>query len=288
MDSRGSRKWSVRGIVRHDSDLAMSCPIAFSDDEHRDFRWCFYSELCFYVFLGRDRTHVAFSIMKIDQVAKVLSESLEDYVMSRAERRDFKALMEEVRGDTKAISTVRSLAFRMARDQMEESHQVMEWLEVVIKTLYAKESKSSNRAYFSPGTDCLNEIRSFISGASESLDICVFTITDDRIVERILHAFERGVKIRLITDDDKSEDLGADVLRLQKAGVDTVFDVTDAHMHHKFAIADGKRLLSGSYNWTRSAATKNDENIVVSNDGRLVHDFCETFDTMWNRLEQQQ
>jgi len=226
--------------------------------------------------------------MEIDQVEKVLRESLDDYVMSRAERRDFKALMEEARGDTKAISTVRSLAFRMARDQMEESHQVMEWLEAVVKTLYGKESKTSNRAYFSPGNDCLNEIRSFISGASKSLDLCIFTITDDRIVERILHAFERGVKIRLITDDDKSMDLGADVLRMQKAGVDTVFDVTDAHMHHKFAIADGKRLLSGSYNWTRSAATQNDENIVVSNDGRLVHDFCETFDTMWDRLKPQQ
>ena len=37
-----------------------------------------------------------------------------------------------------------------------------------------------------------------------------------------------------------------------------VFDASgprrDGHMHHKFAIFDGERLINGSYNWTRGAA----------------------------------
>jgi phosphatidylserine/phosphatidylglycerophosphate/cardiolipin synthase-like enzyme len=50
-------------------------------------------------------------------------------------------------------------------------------------------------------------------------------------------------------------------------------------MHHKFAIADQDLLLTGSYNWTRSAATENDENIVVTNNPRLVRSFAGKFGT---------
>ncbi len=52
-------------------------------------------------------------------------------------------------------------------------------------------------------------------------------------------------------------------------------------MHHKFALFDGRTLLNGSYNWTRSAFTQNEENVVVGSDERLVAVFQEQFDKMW-------
>ena len=220
----------------------------------------------------------------LHKVETMLESSLEDYVMSRSERREFKDLLRESRGDSKQQAMVRQLAFKMAQAKAEESPLVMEWLENVIKILFAKESEVDSRAYFSPGEECLNQIRAFISGATESLDICIFTLTDNRIVERIQQAQGRGVKIRLLADNDKSKDLGADVLRLQREGIPTVLDVTDAHMHHKFAIADGKRLLGGSYNWTRAAASENNENIFVTNDGRLVRQFQQEFERLWDTL----
>lgn len=56
-------------------------------------------------------------------------------------------------------------------------------------------------------------------------------------------------------------------------------------MHHKFAVFDRVRLLTGSYNWTRSAATENHENVLVSDDPRLVLPFCRAFDDLWTALE---
>ncbi len=51
-------------------------------------------------------------------------------------------------------------------------------------------------------------------------------------------------------------------------------------MHHKFALFDGRSLLNGSYNWTRSAFTQNEENVVVGSDLRLIDIFQAQFDKM--------
>ena len=123
-----------------------------------------------------------------------------------------------------------------------------------------------------------------VGEAREALDICIFTLTDNRIVRRLEEAHARKVRIRIISDDDKSEDLGSDLDHLRRFGINCRFDRTDAHMHHKFALADNDLLLTGSYNWTRSAATENDENIIVTNNRKLVNSFQSKFDELWNRL----
>jgi phosphatidylserine/phosphatidylglycerophosphate/cardiolipin synthase-like enzyme len=55
-------------------------------------------------------------------------------------------------------------------------------------------------------------------------------------------------------------------------------------MHHKFALFDGKRLANGSFNWTRSASTSNNENLVVSADAYLVRCFAGEFDSLWKKF----
>ena len=78
---------------------------------------------------------------------------------------------------------------------------------------------------------------------------------------------------------------GSDVWRLQAAGIPVRFDRSPFHMHHKYAVFDSASVLTGSYNWTRSAASENHENVIVTADPRLVAAFGEVFETLWQRLE---
>lgn len=140
---------------------------------------------------------------------------------------------------------------------------------------------SESRAYFSPGDGCLKAIRACFDEARETADVCVFTITDDRIRESMVAAQRRGVAVRVISDNDKSLDEGSDIEPLRRAGVEVRLDETEAHMHHKFAVFDGRRLLNGSYNWTRSAANYNEENVIVTDDAALVRAFSAEFERLW-------
>lgn len=135
--------------------------------------------------------------------------------------------------------------------------------------------------HFSPGNNCLNAILKYIRQAKEKIDICVFTISDDRIANEIIKAFQLGVKIRIITDNDKTFDRGSDVEIFNRLEIPVKIDKTSSHMHHKYAIFDNEIMLTGSFNWTRSATNYNNENIIVTNSANLVEPFVKEFEKLW-------
>jgi cardiolipin hydrolase len=139
----------------------------------------------------------------------------------------------------------------------------------------------SLKVAFSPGDDCRNLIISLIQSATVSLDVCVFTISDDKISRALLSAYSRGVNIRVISDNDKASDIGSDVEELYYGGIEVRTDCTEFHMHHKFLIADNKTVITGSYNWTRNAAMYNQENIISISHNEICQRFQFEFERLW-------
>ena len=60
-----------------------------------------------------------------------------------------------------------------------------------------------SKAYFSPGDDCFNAVKQYLENAKTSVQICVFTISDNRISEIIEDLYHGGIDLRIITDNDK-------------------------------------------------------------------------------------
>lgn len=230
--------------------------------------------------------------MRPNEIDQLLLETLDDRRLSRGERRVLgEAFAEAGADDPQRAALLRSRAFAIARARTRDGRdgQLLDWLEEVIKTLAAARAADEGpllaEAHFSPGERCRRRIVSLIRSCRRQAAICVFTITDDAIAEALLEAHQRGVDLRLITDDDKAGDRGSDVAALARAGVPVRVDHSEHHMHHKFALFDGAILVTGSYNWTRSAAADNEENIVVSSEPRLVAPFAETFEALWRRFD---
>ncbi len=140
-----------------------------------------------------------------------------------------------------------------------------------------------SQAYFSPGETCRDAIIAAIKAAGRRIDICVFTISDNEITDAIIEAHKLNKRVRIVTDNDKAHDRGSDIHRLIELGLSVRFDPNKAHMHHKFAIVD-ERIITGSYNWTRSAADYNYENIVISADPDLHAQFEREFEKLWEKF----
>jgi mitochondrial cardiolipin hydrolase len=228
--------------------------------------------------------------MKPEDIDRILETTLEDGRLSRSERQALRQIVADLDMDEEQRAFWRHRAFAIAKSALSgaRDRQVLDWVEEVIKALEPARGPARDHdvaVHFSPGTECLDCIVRLLRQARRSADICVFTITDDRLAEPILHAHQRGVSVRIISDDDKALDEGSDVYRLRHAGVPVRVDASEHHMHHKFAVFDDATVVTGSYNWTRSAAAFNRENLILSSDPRMVRPFRANFDELWRAFE---
>ncbi len=227
--------------------------------------------------------------MNAAELDALLRQFLVDRKLGGAERDALMGWAEKNIGTEPQRDLARSRVFEAARNAVADpaARDVIGFLESVLKVIalgHGGGSAPTALAMFSPGDACLGLIVNHFLNARRSVDICVFTITDDRISAAILAAHKRGVKVRIITDNEKAYDAGSDVPRFRAAGIPVVVDDSPFHMHHKFAIFDGQRLLNGSYNWTRGAADQNEENVVDTDDRVLIARFQHEYDALWTGL----
>ena len=143
---------------------------------------------------------------------------------------------------------------------------------------------SMHKVFFSPGTDILETISDLLKQATKTLDICVFTITDERLANDIRFCHQRGVKVRIITDDAKIFDHGSTIKYLKREGIPVKTDHSRYHMHHKFGIIDSRIVFTGSFNWTYTASNHNQENLLVTTNHDLVLQYSEQYEMLWGEM----
>lgn len=68
--------------------------------------------------------------------------------------------------------------------------------------------------YFFPNPGNEIYVVNMLRTVRSTLDIAIFTLTNNKISAAIEEVFNRGVKVRLIADDECCKMLGADVYRL--------------------------------------------------------------------------
>lgn len=223
--------------------------------------------------------------MDFNDLDRTLREFAADRALGNDERFELRNL--GAQATVEQVRFLRNRAFDIARESVvadaATAPEMLRWLEQVVRTLDVSTvtAVATTSVCFSPGDACLRKLRELCRQARSTLDACVFTIADDRLTEELLDAHARGVRVRIISDDDKRHDDGSDIQRLCDAGLDVRVDRTRFHMHHKFALFDGKTVANGSFNWTRTASSSNFENLVVSNDAYLCRVFSEHFEHLW-------
>lgn len=138
---------------------------------------------------------------------------------------------------------------------------------------------------FTPGDDIAGLIVKRIERAKASVQVQAYLFTDRRIANALLAARKRGVEVEIIGDAAQQQAGGLPHLRaLERAGARVYLNDTLAASHNKIVIVDGglpaATVVTGSYNFTHAAQSKNAENVVVISGNRAVTDrFVENFDS---------
>ncbi len=227
--------------------------------------------------------------MKTEVFARILEQTAADDNLSRSEAR---ALRDRLKGlDVARLRALRRQVFAAARQRLidPQSKATLAWTEELVEALdkarpEATRGAGMRKVLMAPHDDIVGWLRRLIKGARDTLDICVYTVTDDRLSRPLVEAHARGIAVRLLTETDKADDLGSDIDDLARVGIKVRMDTSDdALMHHKFMLVDGDVLATGSYNWTRSASKENHENLIITDDPALAAPFAEEFERLWKR-----
>jgi phosphatidylserine/phosphatidylglycerophosphate/cardiolipin synthase-like enzyme len=145
-----------------------------------------------------------------------------------------------------------------------------------------------HQSMFFPSKENVAELAQIIRRTEKTLDVCVFAFTNDILAAALLHCHKKGVKVRLIVDDECAKFNGADVWRLGLEGVAATMDNNKiAHMHNKYCLIDSKVLVTGSFNWTSQAVSTNQENLIVLHDAQFVAEYQKNFDSLWTQFADQ-
>ncbi|WP_457568718.1 phospholipase D family nuclease [Desulfurobacterium sp.] len=141
------------------------------------------------------------------------------------------------------------------------------------------------KPYFSPRGGCTGALIKEIGKARNTIDAAIYSFTSKKIARAFIKAHKRGVKVRIIIDQGTAKSRRCVAPLLEKAGVPVRFKRGSGGglMHNKFAVIDGKTVITGSFNWTVSAEKRNDENLVViKGDKNLASSYGRIFTRLWH------
>jgi len=223
------------------------------------------------------------------ELVSIIEGTFEAQIVDKESKKAIKQLLSDKAIKQEDLNYLSHKAFQLIKEKVKESINqfYLDWLEDILNIISEfRVSESKNEiSCFSPQNQCADTIIDFLKRAENSIQICVFTISDNSITKQIVNCHERGVKIKLITDNDKQYDRGSDISYLAGKGIEIRVDMTRHHMHHKFAIVDNNELLTGSYNWTRSANIYNQENLIITDSSELIRRFKNEFENLWKQME---
>jgi phosphatidylserine/phosphatidylglycerophosphate/cardiolipin synthase-like enzyme len=125
-----------------------------------------------------------------------------------------------------------------------------------------------------------------VGGAQESIHFLAFSFTADELADALIEAEARGVEVRGVFEASQvASNTGGEWGTLDSADLDIRQDGQRGEMHHKVLIIDGSIVVSGSYNFSRSAEERNDENTLVISSRELAALFEAEFIEIWNLTE---
>jgi phosphatidylserine/phosphatidylglycerophosphate/cardiolipin synthase-like enzyme len=143
---------------------------------------------------------------------------------------------------------------------------------------YHVKIKNTNiNAYFSPEDDIARIIRKRVKKAKKSIYFMAFSFTSDGIGEEMIRAHKRGVTVSGIFEKRGSGSRYSEYIKMKLEGIPVVVDKNLYSMHHKVIIIDGLRVILGSYNYSKNASKRNDENILIIDNAEIAAMYMSEF-----------
>lgn len=157
---------------------------------------------------------------------------------------------------------------------------------IMLPAICFAEYFSYNAAYdvcFTPDADCAKEIIKIIKQAKEQILVQAYSFSDLSIAGALAEAKRNGVDVRIILDKSQAKGQYNLIKFLKSHKIKPIIDSLPRGIaHNKTMVVDNFIVIGGSYNYSKSAAKRNAENMVIIQDTGFAQKYVKN----WYKSEQ--
>jgi phospholipase D len=126
---------------------------------------------------------------------------------------------------------------------------------------------------FSPEGECEKIAVKAIQSAQKEILIQCYSFTSKPIADALLKAHKNGVMVKILFDRSQLKAPYSQIHRLIGKGITAKVDKVPGIAHNKIIIIDSTALVTGSYNFSKVANSRNAKNMLLIKDSTLIQKY---------------
>ncbi len=135
--------------------------------------------------------------------------------------------------------------------------------------------------YFTPPAHAVAAIIKAIDASEREVLVQAYGFTHNGIAQALVRAHRRGVLVRVLLDKKSTSSNRYVIGVLENAQIDVRQDGKHAIAHNKVMVIDLSKVITGSFNFTNAAATRNAENFLILQSEDLAQQYRLQWKSHW-------
>ncbi|MGV7929630.1 MAG: phospholipase D-like domain-containing protein [Spirochaetota bacterium] len=152
----------------------------------------------------------------------------------------------------------------------------------LIKKYHVKIGETDINAYFSPDDDIERILLKRLEKAEKSVRFMAFSFTSDPLGEELIRLHKKGVDVRGVMEKTGTNGKDSEYIKMKIEGVPVKLISGIGRMHHKVMIIDESIVVTGSFNFSRGANVRNDENVLIIHNEGIALAYLKEFDRLYS------
>ncbi|MBN1664825.1 MAG: phospholipase D family protein [Deltaproteobacteria bacterium] len=131
---------------------------------------------------------------------------------------------------------------------------------------------------FSPAGNCTQVIVDVLDKAESEILVQAYSFTSAPIAKALLNAYKKGINVAVILDKNQRKERYSSYKFFLNQGIPVFIDDKHAIAHNKVMIIDRETVITGSFNFTKSAEVRNAENLIVIKSKELAREYVRNWE----------
>ncbi len=135
--------------------------------------------------------------------------------------------------------------------------------------------------FFSPEDKPVQYIVPLLENARRNIRFMAFAYTQPDMGNAMLSQIEAGLTVEGVFEAVGSDSEHSEMMKLHCGSGNMRRDGNPGFLHHKVIVIDNRIVITGSFNFSDSANTRNNENVIIIDNAEIAKQYLNEFQRVW-------